>query len=150
MSISPTTRLLTAVLMTALLGGCSQEGLSIDDPWIAEAPPTVSAQAGYVLIKNNSGQSRTLIGANAPAFDSIELHRTVQDAESGLTKMVRQERVEIPPGETIKFEPGGYHLMLIKPKKALKEGDREPLTLIFDDKQRLKVEFEVRRERFQL
>lgn len=150
MSILPAIRLLSIILLLVWAVGCSREDLSIKDPWIAEAPPAVTAQAGYLVIENHTGQARALIGVSADAFESIELHRTVQDEQSGLAKMVHKERVEIASGEALAFEPGGYHLMLIKPKKRLKEGDQEVMTLIFDDGQRLNIGFKVRRERFQL
>ena len=49
----------------------------------------------------------------------------------------------IPPGQTVKLEPGGYHLMIIGPKQAFKVGDHIPATLRFEHAGSLKVEFYV-------
>lgn len=39
--------------------------------------------------------------------------------------------VAVAPGTTVKFAPGGYHIMLMGLKQPLKAGDRFPLTLKF-------------------
>ena len=41
----------------------------------------------------------------------------------------------IEPGKTVKLAPGGYHLMLMDLKTPLKQGDKVPLTLEFEDRQ---------------
>ena len=40
--------------------------------------------------------------------------------------------VPVPPGQTVAFAPGGYHLMLMGLKGPLKEGDRVKATLTFE------------------
>lgn len=117
------------------------------DAWIPEAPPNAMSLAGYMRIVNHSDQVRTLVQATGEAFEFIEIHRTILDANSGLARMVHEEKINIEPNGTVSFEPGGYHLMLMRPTKALKAGDNVPLTLMFTDGFVQKVEFQVRRER---
>ena len=52
--------------------------------------------------------------------------------------------LEIKPGATVKLEPGGYHLMLLKLKKPLTAGHRFKATLVFEKAGPVEVEFEVR------
>jgi copper(I)-binding protein len=40
--------------------------------------------------------------------------------------------IPVPPGQTVAFAPGGYHLMLMGLKAPLKEGDRVKATLTFE------------------
>ena len=40
--------------------------------------------------------------------------------------------LEIEPGKTVKLAPGGYHVMLMDLKGALKQGDKVPVTLQFE------------------
>lgn len=142
--------LLSISLLAGGLSGCSQEVLIIRDAWVPEAPPRVYALAGYMTIENGSGEATTLVGATGAQFDRIEIHQTVYEKDTGLARMVPEEQISIAPGESFIFEPGGYHLMLINPKKVLKDGEIVPLTLIFADGSRPSVEFEVRRERLRL
>lgn len=46
-------------------------------------------------------------------------------------------------GATVKLQPGGLHIMLMGLKPPLKEGDRVPLTLRFDQAGEVKVELHV-------
>ena len=49
----------------------------------------------------------------------------------------------LPPGATVRLEPGGYHLMLIGPKAPFKVGDHITATLKFAKAGSIKVEFYV-------
>jgi len=150
MKICLVRQLLSVVVLICCVTGCSEEGLVLRDAWISEAPPNAAAQAGYLTIENNSSQSVALVSADSAAFKSIEFHRTVYDKSTSMAKMVHQKQVEIGPRAKLRFEPGSYHLMLIKPKKALIDGDTVPMTLVFADGSRIEIEFAVRREAFHL
>ena len=142
--------LLSIAMLAGGLVACSSKELSIHDAFIPEAPPRVTALAGYMTIDNGTAQSRTLVGASAEAFERIEIHNTVYDKASGLARMVHVEDIAIPPRDRFVLQPGAYHLMLIHPQRILKDGDRIPIGLVFADGLRLTVEFEVRRERLRL
>ena len=45
--------------------------------------------------------------------------------------------------KTITLKPGGYHLMLMKPQRPFKEGERVPLTLKFEKAGEVTVELAV-------
>ena len=64
--------------------------------------------------------------------------------EQGRSTMVHLEKVEVPPGGEAVFRPGSYHLMLIKPSRALRVGERVPVTLTFSTGERITEQFEVR------
>ncbi len=103
-----------------------------------------------MTIDNPTDLPRTLISALAPPFEQIEFHRTVYEKESGLASMVSVDKVEVGAGGKFLFAPGGYHLMLRHPKKALRDGDSVPLTLVFADNMKITVPFRVRREMLRL
>ena len=46
--------------------------------------------------------------------------------------MKRIERLEVPSGKTVEFEPGGLHVMLKDPPAALEIGDKVSLTFRFE------------------
>ncbi len=119
----------------------------IGDAWIPEAPPNAPVLAGYMTIENNSRDKRTLVGAGEAPFERIEIHRTLYDQASGLAKMAKADHVDIAPGQTLLFQPGGLHLMMIHPQLAMKAGQQLPVTLQFSQGPGIRVEFEVRRTR---
>ena len=129
--------LLSIAMLAGGLAACSSKGLTVYDASIPEAPPRVTALAGYLTIDNGTAQSRTLAGASAEAFERIEIHNTVYDKDTGLARMVRVEEIGIPPRERFVFQPGAYHLMLIHPKRVLKDGDSVPISLVYADGLRL-------------
>jgi periplasmic copper chaperone A len=107
----------------------SVSGVSVTDQWIREMPPVASSTAAYMTISNQSGKPLTLVGVQSQDFERVEIHRTVE--KDGMASMVKQEQVAIAPGATLTLAPGGYHVMLIGFKRALKAGESVPLTLNF-------------------
>ena len=48
--------------------------------------------------------------------------------------------LEIKPGETVTLAPGGMHLMMMGLKEPLKQGEKVPLTLVFEKAGKIDVE----------
>jgi hypothetical protein len=42
--------------------------------------------------------------------------------------------LDLPAGKAVELKPGGYHVMLMELKQALKAGDTVPLTLTVEGK----------------
>jgi copper(I)-binding protein len=40
--------------------------------------------------------------------------------------------IPLPPGETVKLQPGGFHIMLLGLSQGLTAGSNVPLTLTFE------------------
>ncbi len=130
--------LLVAVSIPGIAVHSAGTDLSVHSAWIREAPLGAPALAGYMVIENGGAAPRKLIGATSAAFKAVELHRSV--IENGMARMTPQAAVSIPPaGGQIKLKPGGYHLMMIKPLRALRAGDRAFIVLKFDGDEQLKV-----------
>ena len=56
-----------------------------------------------------------------------------------MARMRQQESVTIPPGETVSFEPGGLHLMLMQAVEGIPAEGEIPLRLILADGDRIEV-----------
>ena len=142
------------VLLSAslfLLTACSpQQGISVKNAWIPEPPPTVQGLAGYMEVENHSSHERVLVGAESPVFQSIEIHKTVVDTQLDIARMVRQSRVVIAVGQILKFEPGGFHLMLLTPSQRLEPGQSIPVILQFANGSHHKVDFSIHKYEFKL
>lgn len=115
----------------------------VKNPWIREAPPAASAMAGYMVLENSGATVQALTGATSTAFDDVMAHRTV--IKNGMASMVHVAKVEIPAHGKLVFAPGGYHLMLMQPKRALHVGDKVKITLEFANGSKLPVEYTVRK-----
>ena len=62
-----------------------------------------------------------------------------------MMRMKKMDTLTIAPSETIYFEPGGKHFMLIKPNTAIKAGLVVPVTATTSDNSEIKIEFKVRK-----
>lgn len=98
----------------------------------------------YLTIVNEGDAADYLTNIQSPVAASAEIHQTTMDA-NGVMKMRHVEgKLEIRPSEQIKFEPAGYHIMLIDLQQALTVGDHFPVTLTFEKSGAIVVESEVR------
>jgi copper(I)-binding protein len=61
-----------------------------------------------------------------------------------MNDMTRVESVELKPLIPVRFAEGGYHLMLLQPKRSLRPGDRVLITLRFVQGPSVEARFEVR------
>lgn len=105
--------------------------------WSRALPPVSDNGAVYLTLKNYSDVPDRLVGASSPVAARVEIHG--HEMEAGLMTMRRVESVALKPGEYVRFEPGGNHLMLIGLELPLKEGGQIPLTLEFENAQTLEV-----------
>ncbi|MEN8169107.1 MAG: copper chaperone PCu(A)C [Pseudomonadota bacterium] len=134
---------LVLLLGLSLSGFAQADGhLMVDNAWVREAPPGAMALAGYMKLHNHADVERVLIKAESPAFESVMLHKTVMEEE--VSKMMHQHMVTIPANGMVSFEPNSYHLMMMKPKQALKSGDKVGVTLHFKNGGAQQVEYVVR------
>ena len=101
--------------------------LVIREPWIREAPPTARVLAGYLTLVNTGDSTITVTTISSPDFEGAEIHRTV--IEDGVARMLPVNQLEIPASGQLTLEPGGLHLMLFDPRRALAEGDSATLTI---------------------
>lgn len=58
-------------------------------------------------------------------------------------KMRQIPAVELAAGKTTELKPGGFHVMLLGLTKPLREGERFPLTLVFEKAGKIDIEVEI-------
>lgn len=109
-------RLLLCLLATALTSACSPPDsppLVATDIVINQPVPGARMAAGYLTLTNYSDQPVVITGASSPDFGKVEIHET--RIEDGISRMAALESVTIDAGQAVRFEPGGKHLMLMRP-----------------------------------
>jgi copper(I)-binding protein len=126
---------------TAAHPGETAIDIQVKDAWIRWLPANVPG-GGYMTLVNTGPAARVLIGASSPDYGEISMHQT--RVRNGVNAMTRVESVELKPLVPVQFAEGGYHLMLLQPKRPLKPGDRVPITLHFAQGPSVEVPFEVR------
>jgi copper(I)-binding protein len=73
--------------------------------------------AGYFTLENRGNTPLVLSGASAPDCQSLMLHQSTTDG--GVARMAMVTAVPVPPHGSVRFAPGGYHLMCMQPSGAL-------------------------------
>jgi len=90
-----------------------------------------SLGAFYFTVTNNGDEADRLVGIESDAAEVVEIHSVEMD--NGVMKMSPElDGVEIPAGESLAFEPGGYHVMLIGLTQSLLNGEEFTATLHFE------------------
>lgn len=119
--------LLMFLLMFAVSAQADTPAVSARDGWIRPAPPVAKVRAGYVVIENAGATDVVLTKAESPEFGVIEIH-TMYDDE-GTMRMRRVPELRVPAKGKVELKPGGLHLMMFRPQRALAEGDAVAVTL---------------------
>ena len=89
--------------------------------------------AGYLKFKNVSNKKIIFHQFTSPVWDSIEIHNV--EYSGGVAKMRKMSNLVIPENSTLELKPGSAHLILIGPRRDIKEGE-EILMIGQDDNER--------------
>lgn len=125
----------------ALAGDYRVGGVEVRSPWTRPAQAGMNG-VGYLTLANVGTKPVKLVAVESPAAQSVGLH------ESKMTGGVMSMRpvtggLTVAPGAKVDFAPGGYHLMLLGLKAGQSVGGKVPLTLVFADGRRVKIELSV-------
>lgn len=131
------------VTAKAHAGGHDHAGMSMDMDVVKAGNLEVSGGAtkamlpgqpvggGYVTIKNGGDSDDKLIGVESSVAGRAEIHEMAM--VNDVMKMRKlDEGIVIPAGQTVELKPGGLHMMFFDVKKPFAEGDKLPVTLIFE------------------
>jgi hypothetical protein len=139
---------LFATLLCLSLGGAALAHdyaagpLKIGHPWTRATPSGAKVAGGYLVIRNTGSAADRLIGGSIEIAGKVELHEMA--LKDGIMTMRPQPGgLEIAPGATLEFKPGGYHIMFVALKRQLKQGERVKGTLTFEKAGSVEVEYAV-------
>ena len=122
----------------------TQGSLHIAHPWSRATPKGANVGAGYLVIENRgSAVDRFLsVSVSAEIAGRTEIHEMA--VTDGVMRMRPLPKgVELAPGMTAKFEPGGLHVMFMDLKRPFEKGERIKATLNFEKAGSVEVEFVV-------
>jgi copper(I)-binding protein len=113
----------------------------VENGYVRESIPGTSISSAYMTIKNLSAKNIRLIAASSAVSERIEIHEhTMAD---GLMRMRQRDYVEILAKNSTVFQPSGFHLMIFDLKQPLKAKENIIITLHFDNKSSLDVNYTV-------
>jgi copper(I)-binding protein len=137
--------LFAAALLAALPAGAHDYkagSLSIAHPWSRATPGGAKVGGGYMSITNTGTEPDRLTGGSLARAGKVEVHE--MKMEGNVMKMRPMANgLEIKPGETVKLEPSGYHIMFIDLKQPLKQGEMVKGKLTFEKAGTIDVEYKV-------
>lgn len=136
-------RFAVGVLLLTSLIALADSAIVVRDAWVREAPPGAAVLAAYFTLENPGPKEDKLVAVLCPDFGKVEIHAT--EIRAGVARMIARDALPIPPHAAVKLAPGGYHLMLHRPRRALTAGMSIKLELRFDSGARLTVTVPVRR-----
>lgn len=116
----------------------------VRDARIPTPPPAAPTAVGYAVITNASRADDRLVSVDSPAAASVEIH--LMSMAGGIMRMRPvAEGLAVGSGRTVRLSGGGYHLMFISPRRALKGGDTVGATFRFQHAGPVPVVFKVGR-----
>jgi copper(I)-binding protein len=139
-----------AALLAALLAApqppeahAAEPGIRIVDPFARSSSPTARSGAAFMVIENHGPEADRLIAARSDVAERVELH-THKVAADGVMRMVEvPEGFVIPAGGAHALARGADHVMFLGLTRALAEGDRVAVTLVFERAGEVSVEVPV-------
>lgn len=122
------TAFLSALALSALATVAQAAPVQVVSAWCRVSGPGAPTAGCYITLKATAADR--LMAASSPLAGKVEVHD--MSMAGGIMRMRHMtEGLPLPAGQAVKMGPGGKHLMLIGPKRALTVGSKVPLTLKF-------------------
>ena len=116
--------------------------VTVKDPWVRG---TVAGQkATGAFLQLTTTEAVRLVEARSGAAKIVEIHEMRMEGDRMMMQAV--PGLDLVPGKTLELKPGGYHVMLIDVVKPLNAGDKVPLTLVLEGKDKKRIQVDVSAE----
>lgn len=117
--------------MAMLLVACVQSAwaqVDVKDAWVRATVAQQKATGAFMQL--TATQQTRLVEVKTPVAAVAEIHE--MSMVDNVMRMRPVAALDLPAGKTVELKPGGYHLMLLDLKRAIKEGEEVPLTLVLE------------------
>jgi periplasmic copper chaperone A len=122
--------------LVACLVMAQAPALVVQDAWTRQAPGSDVA-AVYLTLRNPSTKPIVILGVESSVASHAMIHET--KTEGGQSRMRPHEQLVVAPGQTVKLEPGGLHVMLHGLTQPVAVGQSVPLVLLLDGGRKVQV-----------
>lgn len=121
---------LSIAILLAMTGVASAAPFDVSDGWFRALPGKLPA-GGYFTATNGTGRDVAIVSASSDACGMLMMHQSSN--KGGMSGMDMVDRVIVPAGGTVRFAPGGYHLMCENPNAKMKVGSKVGVLLKLSD-----------------
>ncbi|MEM9762959.1 MAG: copper chaperone PCu(A)C [Pseudomonadota bacterium] len=133
-------RLFPATACIAAFSAAAVADVAVSDPWARASILASRPRAAYLTLRSDADDR--LLSATTPVADHVMIHASETDADA-VTRMIHLDALDLEAGQTVRFAPGGMHLMLMGLAGKLEEGAPFPLMLNFERAGSITVEVPV-------
>ena len=135
-------KILFCLYCATVIFNCKGKGLHVVPGFVKVPSVGVNLTGGFLEIHNNTDIDQILISANCEKFNVTEIHEMI--LEENMMKMRKMTSLKIKAGETLKLQPGGYHLMLINNTAEIKLGDTISCAVNFNENVKINIDLPVK------
>jgi len=121
---------LCAIMLFASACNLGTGEIAVSSPWMRSGFEGENSAVYFEI--SGGGSADNLFSAKSDTADETIIHKSILD-EEGTMHMELQDIVPIPAGESVKFEPGALHIMLIGLHQDLVPGEFVELKLLFEE-----------------
>jgi copper(I)-binding protein len=114
-------------------------GMHVHDVY-ARIAPAGNSGAVFFMLHNNTDTDDRLVGARTGIAQKNELHTHLESADGVMQMKEIEGGVALPAGAMHEFARGGDHVMLMGLTAKPADGERFPLTLVFEQAGEVTVE----------
>jgi copper(I)-binding protein len=129
---------LLAVLLMIFNPG---DDIVIKDQWIRPGAEKM-ATALYFTLENNGSEADTLYAVETDIAKMVQIHETYTDGD--MMGMREIGKIIIEPGSSVKLEPGGMHIMVMRLKRDIKIGDEIDFIFYFRNADNISITAEAK------
>lgn len=119
----------SGVAPNAKAGVAADAAVQADGAWVRATVPGQRATGAFMRLTARDGLR--LVGVSSPVAGVAEVHEMKMD--QNVMKMRAIDSLDLPAGQPVQLQPGGYHLMLMDLRQPLPKDTSVPLTLEFKD-----------------
>ncbi|MGA9278482.1 copper chaperone PCu(A)C [Ilumatobacter sp.] len=118
-------------------------GVTMNDAWSRQPAEGQTTSAVYGVLTNDTEETLTAVSATSSVSDDVQLHEVIMNDDDTMTMQEKDGGFEVASGESVTFEPGGAHIMLLDIDPATYP-DSVDVTLTFDNGTSIEFVAEVR------
>jgi copper(I)-binding protein len=118
-------------------------GVTVEDAWARTSSMNAESGAVYALLTSNTDDAVVSASVDIEVAIAAEVLETTI-AEDGSLTTQKSMSVALPAGQTVSFEPGGHHIILMGLVEPLAAGDIITVTLALESGSIVTVDAEVR------
>ena len=113
-----------------------EDKIKVKDAWMRPSSEKM-ATALYFVIENKSETADTLYQVDSDLAERVEIHETYSEGE--MMGMRKVNFIVIEGKSSFELKPGAHHIMLMKLKKDIKDGDTGEFVLNFKQAGEIKI-----------